>query len=257
MISTDRFEIIEVTPDNILEIGTLCGHNIKYADGNNRKAQWYCQRYQDGLRIKVSQSRDKVVTGIIEYVPGEFAWRGLTAKNYMVIHCLQVFRSQTRQGYGSALLNACLKDSIDKDGVATVTSSKPWLADKKFFIENGFRKTDTAPPYYELLVRQNRATAMPHFNKGWEERALTYGKGITVLFSDQCPIVDNALKNLKDAADECHLEIKFIKIEDSIAAQSAPSPYGTFCIIVDGKFLTHRILDKERYKNIFINRTVV
>lgn len=37
---------------------------------------------------------------------------------------------------------------------------------------------------------------LPCFNNGWEERALSYGEGITVLYSDQCPIMDYAIKNI-------------------------------------------------------------
>lgn len=257
MIFIYRFEIVEVTPDNIYKTGNICGHNTKYDTGNHIKAQWYCQRYKEGLRIKLSINQDRIVTGMIEYVPGEYTWRTLNAKNYMVIHCLDVFSGHKRKGYGSALLNECIKDSAYKNGIAIVTSSKPWVADKRFFLQNGFKKIDTAPPYYELLVKQNTEGAESHFNKGWEERALKYGDGITVLFSDQCPIIDYALTNLKSAAAECNMPIRFVKIEDHIAAQNAPCPYGTFCIIADGKFLTHRIFDKEHYVNILRSRAVI
>ncbi|MBK1813118.1 YoaP domain-containing protein [Clostridium sp. YIM B02505] len=71
------------------------------------------------------------------------------------------------------------------------------------------------------------------------------GKGITVLYSDQCPI-----KNITEAAKECSLDIRLHKIDNHIEAQNSPSPYGTFNIIVDGKFLTHRIFDKQRYIGI-------
>ena len=257
MIIIDPVEIIEVTPDNVYEMGNLCGHDSKYDTGNHCKAQWYCQRYQEGLRIKLSRNRDKAITGMIEYIPGEYTWRTLSAKNYMVIHCLDVFRGHKRKGYGSALLHECIRDSDDKDGIAIVTSSKPWLSDKGFFLRNGFKKIDTAPPYYELLVRPNKESDPPRFNKGWEERALKYGKGITVLYSDQCPIIEYALKNLKEAADECKTPIKFIKLEDHTASQNAPSPNGTFCILTDGTFLTHRIFDKDRYVDLLKNKSVI
>ncbi|NJD01223.1 MAG: hypothetical protein FIA99_01180 [Ruminiclostridium sp.] len=137
--------------------------------------------------------------------------------------------------------------------IVIVTSSKPWVNDKKYFIKNGFKKIDKAPPYFELLVKQFKEAPLPTFNSGWEDRALAYGDGITVLYSDQCPIIDYAIQNISDAAKECDKEIKFHRIDNYIEAQNAPSPYGTFNIIINGKFITHRIFDKQRYIEIFKN----
>ncbi|MDP4089459.1 MAG: GNAT family N-acetyltransferase, partial [Bacillota bacterium] len=224
----DSVKIIEVTPDNIIDAGILCGNEAQFQEGKSRKIQWYKNRYEEGLRIKVSVNGEGITTGMIEYVPGEYAWRTVNANGYTVIHCLQVSRNQTKQGYGSMLLDECTKDSKDTDGIAIVTSSKPWVNDKKFFIQNGFKKIDQAPPYFELLVKQFTEAPLPSFNDGWEERALNYGDGLTVLYSDQCPIMDYAIKNITAAAKECHIDIKLHKIENHIEAQNAPSPYGTF-----------------------------
>jgi len=191
---------------------------------------------------------------MIEYIPGEYAWRTVNASGYTVIHCLQVLRSQTRRGYGDSLLNECIQDAKDTNGIAIVTSSKPWVNDKKYFVKNGFKKIDKAPPYFELLVKQFKEAPLPSFNNGWEERALNYGDGITVIYSDQCPIIDYGLKNIIDASKECNMSIKLCKIENHMEAQNAPSPYGTFNIIMDGKFLTHRIFEKERYIQILKSR---
>jgi hypothetical protein len=253
----NSIKIIEVTPNNILDMGVLCGNELRFSQGKMKKAQWFRDRYEEGLRIKISQDENDVKTGMIEFVPGEYTWRTLNAKNYTVIHCLQVLRNQTRSGYGTALLNECIKDSQSTNGIAIVTSSKPWVNDKKFFVKNGFKKIDTAPPYFELLIKQFKDGSLPSFNNGWEERALKYGDGVTVLFSDQCPIIDYAIKNIEEAAKECNMVIKFIKIESYSAAQNASSPYGTFCIVLNGKFLTHRIFDKVRYVGVLKSGTPI
>lgn len=242
--------VIAVTPENILEAGVLCGGDPQFLEGKMRKAAWYQKRYAEGLRIKIAMDEMGVQTGMIEYVPGEYAWRTIRAKGYTVIHCLQVLRSHTQHGYGSLLLNECIRASEHTDGIVLLTSSKPWVNDKRFFLKKGFERVDKAPPYFELLVRQFRKNPLPSFNDGWEDRALKYGDGITVFYSDQCPIIAYAIKNIMDAAKECNLEISFQKMETCIDAQNAPSPYGTFGIIKDGKFLTHRIYDKETYMEI-------
>ncbi len=251
-------KIIEVTPENIRTTGLFCTKETKYAAGIKRKEQWYEQRYSEGLRIKISVNQDGVNTGMIEYVPGQYAWRTINAKNYTVIHCLQISRLHTHQGYGNALLNACIDDSKNADGIAIVTSSKPWVNDKKFFKKHGFKQVDKAAPYYELLVRQFREEAsLPCFNTGWENRALTYGKGITVFYSNQCPIIIDALKSIEEAADECALNIAFVEIDSAEKAQNAPFVYGTFGILLNGHFLTHRIFDKARYVGILKSGMVI
>lgn len=239
--------IIEIAPDNILEMGVLCGGEAKYLEGQARKIKWYQERYREGLRIKISVDEAGIKTGMIEYVPGEYAWRTVHAKGYTVIHCLQVLRNHTRNGLGSQLLNECIKDSGHTSGIAILTSNKPWVNDKRFFLKNGFKQIDKAPPYFELLVKQFREDSLPSLNDGWEDRAKKYGGGITVFYSDQCPIIAHAIKNILDASTECGLEIRLQKIDTCMDAQNAPFPYGTFGIIKNGKFLTHRIYDKETY----------
>ncbi|CQR72846.1 Acetyltransferase (GNAT) family protein [Sporomusa ovata DSM 2662] len=247
--------IIDVIPENILEIGIFCVNGTKYKEGIKRKELWYKQRYAEGLRIKISVNQDNIQTGMIEYVPGKYAWRTIHAEDYTVIHCLQVSRSQTHQGYGSALLNACIEELQNADGIALVTSSKPWVNDKKFFVKKGFKQIGKAEPYYELLVKQFRKAALPTFNVGWEERALTYGKGLTVFYSNQCPIIEDTLKNLKEAAKECNIEIHFCKINSAEKAQKAPFVYGTFGVLLNGQFLTHRVFDKDRYVRLLKSKT--
>ena len=252
----DSEKIIEITPENIYETGVLCGSEVQFIEGKMKKFEWYKKRYEEGLRIKISINQDGMKTGMIEYIPGEYAWRTVKASGYTVIHCLQVLRNQTKKGYGNLLLNECIRDSQHTNGIAIVTSSKPWVNDKKYFIKNGFKKIDITPPFFELLVKRFKEAPLPCFNNGWEERALNYGEGITVLYSDQCPIIDYAIKNITEASKECNMSISLHKIDNHIEAQNSPSPYGTFNIIVDGKFLTHRIFDKQRYIGILKNGQV-
>ena len=86
----DNEKIIEITPDNIYETGALCGNDFQFKEGMKKKIEWYRKRYEEGLRIKISINQDGIKTGMIEYVPGEYAWRTVKARGYTVIHCLQV-----------------------------------------------------------------------------------------------------------------------------------------------------------------------
>ena len=45
---------------------------------------------------------EKKLAGFIEYVPGEYAWRGVNAEGYMFIHCIWIAANKHRkQGLGS------------------------------------------------------------------------------------------------------------------------------------------------------------
>jgi hypothetical protein len=243
-------EIIDITPSNWNKIDFSCGSGSQYNKGKNKKLLWYQERFREGLRINTVVDEKRNILGMIEYGPGEYSWRTIKANGFIVINCLQIQRKHTRNGYGSMLLNKCIQESKDKNGIVILTSSKPWINDKRFFVKNGFSVIDKAAPYFELLVKQFKAVELPRLNSGWEERAKKYGEGISVIFSDQCPIFDYAVKNLVDAAKELGIEVKKHKINNYCEAQNAPSPYGTFAILIDGKFITHRIYDKNHYIDI-------
>ncbi|ALS26604.1 GNAT family acetyltransferase [Paenibacillus sp. 32O-W] len=197
--------------------------------------------------MKIVKNESGEAAGFIEYVPGEFAWRTVDAKGYMFIHCLQVSRNKTGFGYGRILLQECIEDSKGTNGIVIVTSRKPWVNDKAFFLKHGFKVIQKAPPYFEMVVKQFKEAKLPSFIDKWEERAAKYGDGVTVIYSDQCPFIDNAIQSIYEAGIECGVTVKFEKIESYEQAQNAPSPYGTFHIIVNGKFITHRLFNKERY----------
>ncbi len=74
----------------------------------------------------------------------------------MVIHCIfNIYRKHQRKGYGSLLVQECLKDAQKEKmyGVAVVTRKDTWMVGKELFLKNGFEVVDTAPPDFELLVK--------------------------------------------------------------------------------------------------------
>ena len=83
------FKIIHTTDENVLQHG-LCGYKNPKRPGFPEKIDWLKQRLKEGLVIKSIYSEEKGSQGMIEYVPGEFCWRPVSAKGYMFIHCLFV-----------------------------------------------------------------------------------------------------------------------------------------------------------------------
>ncbi|WP_048718231.1 hypothetical protein [Bacillus sp. T2.9-1] len=109
-------------------------------------------RFKEGLKVKIMQENGRQ-RGFIEYIPGKFTWRAIDAMEYMVIHCFWIVGQSKGKGFGSILLEECMKDAqaLNLDGVVLVTSKKSWLPDKIFFERKGFKQVDKMGEF-ELLA---------------------------------------------------------------------------------------------------------
>ncbi|GGG15452.1 N-acetyltransferase [Paenibacillus albidus] len=212
------------------------------------------ERFQEGLHLKIIEDNGHP-KGFIEYIPSEYNWRGICGTNYMVIHCLWIVGKGKGKGYGSSLLNACLNHAktLNKSGVAMVTSSETWLSDKSFFIKYGFKSVDIAPPCFELIVNSFDNHSIPHFNHGWEQRAEKYSQGITIIRADQCPYFEEAVNLILEVASEREIPSKVIHIENCKDAQNAPSAYGVFNILLNGELLTYHPINKRELNKLLDN----
>lgn len=243
--------IVDVNETNVEQTGFFCMRSQPDADGYRRKLHWLKRRFAEGLKIKIVE--DGGHQGFIEYAPIEHAWRAVLGENYMVIHCLWIDEHGIGKGYGSRLLDACIRDAKaqNKSGVAVVTSSggdtglEPWLAGKDFFMKHGFELADQAPPSFELMVKRFDDRPVPRFPGDWAERTSKYGKGLIVIRSDQCPFFDQAVQLIAETADELGLDLHVVDLADSRDARNAPAAFGTFAILYDGKLLSHHPLTKR------------
>lgn len=250
----NQIKIIDTNADNICDYG-FCGiKNIKQ-EGYKRKTDWLRQRFSEGMRFKVLYSVKEGSVGIIEYIPGRYAWRAVEAKGYMVIHCLFIlYKRYQRKGYGSLLIEECIKDAKKEkmNGVAVVTRKGPWLAKKELFLKKGFELIDEAPPDFELLMKKfKKGPRSPKFSGDWKKRLSQYSKGLTIIRSDQCPYVEKIVKEINKTAQERYgLRAKIVEIKNCKDAQNAPSAYGTFSIVYNGKLLADHPISNKRFTNI-------
>jgi GNAT superfamily N-acetyltransferase len=250
----DEIEIIDTNSDNICDYG-FCGIKNAKQEGYKRKTDWLRQRFSEGLRFKVLHSAKEGSVGMIEYIPGRYAWRAAEAKGYMVIHCLFIlYKKYQGKGYGSLLIEECIKEAKKEkmNGVAVVTRNGPWMAKKGLFLKNGFELVDEAPPDFELLVNKIKKSAhSPKFSGDWKERLSPYSKGLTIIRSDQCPYLEKWVKEISETAQERYgLKSKIIELKNCKDAQNAPSAYGTFSIVYNGKLLADHPVSNKRFMNI-------
>jgi hypothetical protein len=239
---TGKTEIINVDGSNVEDTGFFCYMSRRKSEGFLRKLAWVTARFGEGMRIKMLKLPER---GFIEYIPGEYAWRAVKAKDYMVIHCLWVVGRSKGKGLGAVLLDGCVKDAkiAGMAGVAMVTSEGNWLAGKKLLEGRGFKAVDTAPPSFTLMVKKLRPGPEPSFPHDWAARAARFGGGLTILRSDQCPYLPDATRILLDVAARKKIKARVLEFRTAAGVQArAPSPYGVFNIVYDGRLLGYHYL---------------
>ncbi len=248
-------EIVDLTPENIAEYG-VCGYkDVKKHLELRKKIEWFREYYPKGLRIKALLSKEGGYQGMLEYIPGRYAHRPADAEGYMFIHCIFVgFKKEFKgKGYASLLIDECIREAKNASmkGVAVVTRKGAFMAKKEIFIKKGFVLVDEAEPDFELLVRKfNLEAPNPKF-RDIKKNLEQYKTGLFILRSVQCPYTEkNVNAILKSAKEKFNLKPKLVDLKNSIAVQNSPCAFGTFCIIYNGRIISHHPISNTRFENI-------
>ena len=250
-----KIQIIDTNMDNILEYG-ICGYKSMKREGYSEKIAWLKERFPEGMRIKTLYSSEDGTQGMIEYIPGEYCWRPVDAAGYMFIHCIFVGfkRAYKGKGYGSLLLDECLKDAGKEKmhGVAVLTRKGAFMAGKDLFVKKGFEVIDTTPPDFELLVKKfDRTAPTPRFRGHWEKRLSHYGKDLTIIRGDQCPYTVKNVREIRETAVKTYgIRPRIVNLKCCEEAQRSPCAFGTFCLLYDGEVIAYHPISKGRFVNI-------
>ncbi len=241
--------------DASFEALSCCGIRNSAHPGRCEKSCWLRENAQFGLSAKALLLADGQAAGYIEYIPGEFAWRGVNAAGYLFIHCIWVYqRRHQRQGWGSTLVKACLEDAkrAGMRGAAVMVRDGPWMADRRLFLAHGFQLVDTAPPDYELLACTfDGSPSFPSFRTDWERRLRQYGHGLTIIRSSQCPHIAKFAADIAETArNEYQIEPDIVHLNSWADARQAPTPYAVFSVIHHGRLLADHPISGTRFRNI-------
>ena len=228
-------KIITMTESDLGKIQMFCGHSPTYRRGYNAKVEWLRNRLREGMRYTLLQVNGRNA-GLMEFVPGEYAWRGVEAKGYLFIHCFWVIGSNRGHGYGRQLLQACLEEARGTNGVAVMVSKNHWLPTPKLFLKNGFEMADSATPSFDLLVKRfNPDAPLPHF----KQPVLKAPPGLTLFHSNQCPYTQNVPDIVVKAGEHLNIPVNILHVDSAQAAQESPCPYGTLAYFYNGELLTY------------------
>jgi len=244
-------KIVSLNSENIAEYRPACFLNPKN-EGYQKKLEWSKKRFAEGLKIKLLYlEKEGNCIGFIEYLPGEYAWRAVDATGYMFIHCIWIYPNKyKRKEYGSLLIEECVKDATEEEkyGVAVVTSEGTFMAGKALFLKNGLESVAKVKPSFELMIKTLREGPLPKF-RDWEKQLTRY-KGLNIIYADQCPWVARSIKDLEEIAKKKGLEVKIIELKSAAEIQNAPSVYGTFNLVYNGKLLADHYISNRRFMNI-------
>jgi len=242
--------IIDVNKSNVAQAGFFCKMSQKKSEGYKRKLNWLNARFDEGLKIKMLDLKNEGERGFIEYIPGKYAWRTVYAEDFMFIHCLWIVGKSKGKGLSKLLLQQCINDAKQNGfkGVAMLVSEGNWLARKDALLSLGFTSVAKAPPAFDLMTLKFGKCNDPYFPADWDMRIKKHKEGLTVIRTDQCPYLDDAVNTVKIYAEK--EKIKFTQIELNNSEQireKAVSAYGVFGIIYNAKLLSYHY---QLYKDI-------
>jgi N-acetylglutamate synthase-like GNAT family acetyltransferase len=245
-------KIVEVTPENAVKETFFCIKDIK-KQGFKNKLKWFERNYKEGLKIKILKNDEDKMIGFIEYVPAKNAWRPIDANNYMFIHCTYIYsKTDWNKGYASILLEDAEKEAKIKgmDGLCVITSTGGWLANKSLFEKNGFEQIEVKDRFELLSKTWSSNAKKPKFHN-WTNQQKKY-KGWHLLYADQCPWHEKSVTATLNVGMDYGIDIKVSKIKTVGEAKMAPSGFGVFNLLRDGRLLEDHYLSATRFRNTLI-----
>lgn len=239
----------KVGPGNLAECGIGCLTG-KSHPGYQAKVEWLEKRFAEGLRFLLYRDAGGKPLAFLEYVPGEHAWRPVQAQGWLFAHCLWVYpRGQKVGGLGTGLVQAFVSEArqANATGAAAMVSDGPWMAGKDVFLRNGFERVAEADRF-ELVAHRIAEGPAPRF--GDVSANLERYQGLNLVYSNQCPMLPKSVEALVEIAADRGLELTVHVLDSPAAAQRAPSYYGVFNLVWNGRLLADHYVSGGRFKNI-------
>jgi hypothetical protein len=78
-------------------------------------------------------------------------------------------------------------------------------------------------------------------------------RGLHIVYSPQCPMLPKSVNDLTVLAAEHGLKVKVTVLHSAREAQNAPSYYGVFALLWNGKLLSDHYVSQGRFRNILRN----
>jgi len=246
-------EIIKLTDKNIQDEHICCAiSDKKSSNGYQKKKDWLKKEFKNGYIFRKLDVRGKV---FIEYVPIEASWLPIEGKNFMVINCFWVSGQFKGQGNGKKLLQECMNDAKNMDGIVAISSDKkrPFMSDSKFLKYQGFEIIDEAPPYFKLWgLRTNKKAEFPKILKTAKLGTCPDKKGITAYYSNTCPFTDFYTNQLlREYAEKKNVPLTINYIKSQEDGRKMPIPW-----IINSVFYKGELVSLEMKVEKYLNKLI-
>ena len=252
----DGITLDVVDSGNLAECGIGCITNRRH-EGVGSKVGWLEDRFDEGLRILLFRDSSGIPLAFLEYVPGERAWRPVDARGWLFVHCLWVYpRGQKMGGLGARLIEACVEEArrTDAIGVAAMVSEGPWMVGPRVFEKAGFEGVDEADRFM-LVAKRLHEGPLPRFREVRDNRK-RYG-GLHVVYSAQCPYLPKSVSDMKAVASELGVVLQVTRLDTPEQAQLAPSYYGVFALLWNGRLLSDHYVSATRFRTLLRKEVLV
>lgn len=239
---------VNLTPGNVEQEHICCAIVGKqHQEGVERKKAFLAGGFGHGLVFRKLDVRGKV---FIEYAPAEVAWRPVIAPGYLVIHCLWVSGRFKGQQLGRALLQHCLEDVGERQGVVAVSGRRPYLTDTRFYLHEGFDLVETTATGFDLVRYGSSEAPQPRFADNARRGTVPEDAGVHFEYAYQCPFVPGCLRDMAAVAREFDLPVTMRELTTPEKAQGAASPFGTFGAFLHGRLITHELMSGNKFRTL-------
>jgi len=218
-------KIIDLTPEyENLYFCCLEDWSDEIKEAGDHKACWYRQMKDKGLRVKLAQTDNNVIAGMIQYLPAEVSF--VEGQDLYLILCIWVhghkegIGNHQKKGIGKALLKAAEEDArnLGAKGTAAWGIILPFFMRASWFKRNGYKVADKDGIMRLLWKPFEETSAAPSFIKQKKKPDLTPGKvKISLFLNGWCPAQNMVYERTKRAAKdfEDHIEISEYRTLDN------------------------------------------
>ncbi|MEN0064877.1 MAG: GNAT family N-acetyltransferase [Myxococcota bacterium] len=249
-------QFIQLAADDLDSHHLCCAlGDKKHEAGVAAKKAWLRERLAEGLVFRKLDVRGKV---FIEYAPAEVAWRPIDAPGWLVVHCLWVSGSYTKQGYGRALVESCIEDARAQGRTGVVVAAakrkRPFLANPRFLKHLGFEVVDERGEFRLFAYRCQPDGPDPRFTDAVPNGNVA-DNTFVARYTDQCPFnlhwAHRVVADLEALGHTATVE----RVTTLEGARMLASPLGCFSLEQGEELVSHhltttgattRLLDRRR-----------
>ena len=106
-----------------------------------------------------------------------------------------------------------------------------------------------------MVLKLNKNAKSPIFSGNAKRGICANKNGFTFIYSNQCPFIEDSIKNLTKVLKNKKFSYDVIKLQNYKDAQKIGSPFGTLGIYYNGKFMTHEPMTEKKFEK-FLSKNV-